>query len=191
MREATPLLVTFSLINGDCRVAKALREEGLRDFRVLGIRPEDGKFAHLVEVREKKGCALKMMRSEGCELCRVISSSGAFLLSARAKGELMKLEVVIPSKQSLRRLVSKLKTFPRFRLISMRDGVSDLTERQEEVLLSALRMGYFDLPRRVRTKELAQMLGVSAPTLAELLRRAVRKLVMNYFSYSMKHDATA
>mgnify|MGYP001772633064 CR=1 FL=1 len=190
MHKTGPLVVEFSLVNGECRVFRALKDEGFDDFRLLGIRPEGSEFVHLVEVREKRGGAIKIVRSEGCELCRTLSSCGAFLLSAKAKMELMRFEVVLPNQRSMKRLKSKLKLYPRFRKISILNAWPTLTDRQEEVLLTALRMGYFDTPRRVKTRELAEVLGVSAPTFTELLRRALRKLVVNYYLNSVKQDGS-
>lgn len=56
-----------------------------------------------------------------------------------------------------------------------------LTSRQEEVLLTALRMGYFDIPRRIKTRELASVLGMKPSTLTEILRRALRKLIVEHY----------
>lgn len=186
MQERKPLIFTFVLVNKNCRVAKMLKDRGVEDFRVLGIRPEHDSFTHLVEVTNKGVPSLRIFRSEGCELCTLLSSKEAFLLSAKAKGEWMKCQVIAMDRQSLRRLSSKLKAFPGFRILAIRSDKPALTPRQEDVLLSALRMGYFDTPRRIKSRELAKVLGVSTPTLVELLRRALRNLVIEHYSDLVK-----
>lgn len=52
-----------------------------------------------------------------------------------------------------------------------------LTEKQFEVLLFAYKSGYFDNPRRVTLRELAQMLGLSPSTVKEHLRKAQKKIL--------------
>jgi predicted DNA binding protein len=51
------------------------------------------------------------------------------------------------------------------------NDASGLTPLQRETLLSALEAGYFDIPRRITTEELAETLGISDQALNERLRR--------------------
>ncbi len=53
-----------------------------------------------------------------------------------------------------------------------------LTPRQELALSLAVRLGYYDVPRRARLEEVAQGLGVSRAAAMEVLRRATRKLAV-------------
>ncbi|WP_225807710.1 helix-turn-helix domain-containing protein [Thermococcus bergensis] len=52
-----------------------------------------------------------------------------------------------------------------------------LTDKQLEVLLFAYKSGYFDSPRRVTLRELAQILGLSPSTVKEHLREAEKKIL--------------
>ncbi len=56
-----------------------------------------------------------------------------------------------------------------------------LTVKQEQIVKLAWEMGYFDTPRRISLKKLSEILGISAPTLSEILRRGLRKIVKEYF----------
>ena len=51
-----------------------------------------------------------------------------------------------------------------------------LTECQEAVLQAAYHAGYFDWPREVSGKALANSLGVSAPTFHQHLRKAEKQV---------------
>ncbi|MGO8805698.1 MAG: helix-turn-helix domain-containing protein [Candidatus Bathyarchaeia archaeon] len=55
--------------------------------------------------------------------------------------------------------------------------ISRLTEKQQEAISLAFRLGYFDTPRKISADELAQKLGLSSSTLAVHLRRAERRLL--------------
>lgn len=52
-----------------------------------------------------------------------------------------------------------------------------LTDRQREVLLHALGMGYYDVPRRATLTEVADSLGVAKATASDVLHRAESHLI--------------
>ncbi|MEF8914615.1 helix-turn-helix domain-containing protein [Natronomonas sp.] len=54
-----------------------------------------------------------------------------------------------------------------------------LTDPQREAMTLAVRRGYYDIPRRCTTKELADELGISDQAVTERLRRAIVTLVSN------------
>lgn len=54
---------------------------------------------------------------------------------------------------------------------------SDLTDRQEEVLETAHRMGYFEHPKDANAGEVAETLGITTSTFTEHLAAAQRKLL--------------
>lgn len=56
-----------------------------------------------------------------------------------------------------------------------------LTTRQERVLKSAFELGYYDYPKKVSTEELSHSLNIAASTVAEILRRAERRIIGGYF----------
>ncbi|POG54854.1 helix-turn-helix domain-containing protein [Haloferax marisrubri] len=59
------------------------------------------------------------------------------------------------------------------------DGSSQygLTERQQEALQLAIARGYYESPRQVSTKELAEEMDISQPSMSSLLRRGERQLL--------------
>ncbi len=60
---------------------------------------------------------------------------------------------------------------------SLNSPISRLTEKQQEAISIAFRLGYFDTPRKVSADELAEKLGLSSSTLAVHLRRAECRLL--------------
>ena len=53
----------------------------------------------------------------------------------------------------------------------------NLTEPQRETLLTALEVGYFDIPRKTNLDELAERLGISDTAASHRLRRGMKALV--------------
>jgi hypothetical protein len=60
---------------------------------------------------------------------------------------------------------------------SIDSPISCLTEKQQEAISLAFRLGYFDTPRKISADALAKKLGLSSSTLAVHLRRAERRLL--------------
>jgi DNA-binding CsgD family transcriptional regulator len=59
--------------------------------------------------------------------------------------------------------------------------LSSLTERQRFVLRLAYEMGYYDIPRKTRTEELARKLGIDKGTFNDHLRRAEKHVIEDIF----------
>ncbi len=56
-------------------------------------------------------------------------------------------------------------------------SLSKLTEKQRDVIISAYRLGYYDIPRRINSEKLAKKLNIGNSTLGEHLRKAERCLL--------------
>lgn len=62
-----------------------------------------------------------------------------------------------------------------------RSLLDDLTDRQQEVLRVAYHAGYFDWPRERTAEEVADSLGIAAPTLHAHIRKAESSLLAALF----------
>ncbi|EZQ01896.1 MULTISPECIES: helix-turn-helix domain-containing protein [Acidianus] len=60
-------------------------------------------------------------------------------------------------------------------------GQDALTARQEQILRIAFDAGYYDYPKRIRLKELAEKLNLSVASLTEILRRAEKNVISTFF----------
>lgn len=61
---------------------------------------------------------------------------------------------------------------------NMRQLSSLLTDRQQELLELAIDAGYYEMPRRVTLRDLADQVGISAGTVGEHLRKIESKVIM-------------
>lgn len=55
--------------------------------------------------------------------------------------------------------------------------LNQLTEKQRDVLLTAYKLGYYDIPRRITSEALAKKLGLGDATVVEHLRKAEQRLM--------------
>ena len=62
---------------------------------------------------------------------------------------------------------------------SIDSPLNQLTEKQREVLVTAYKLGYYDIPRRINSDQLAGKLGIVNSTLVEHLRKAEQRLLVN------------
>jgi hypothetical protein len=74
----------------------------------------------------------------------------------------------------------------RYRVVLLADAnfsptspLSHLTERQREVLIAAYKLGYYDVPRKISSEELAKKLNLVDSTVVEHLRKAEHRLMAN------------
>lgn len=61
----------------------------------------------------------------------------------------------------------------------MDDPAGQLTDRQKEILRTAITLGYYDIPRSTSQRDLATELGLSRGTIGEHLRRAEAKIIQS------------
>ena len=62
--------------------------------------------------------------------------------------------------------------------------IGRLTDRQRKTLISAYKLGYYDVPRRITAEELAERLNLAKSTLSAHVRKAERRLLAEMLSDS-------
>jgi len=77
----------------------------------------------------------------------------------------------------------------RYKLLSLTDArfsqdspLSKLTNKQRTILLSAYNMGYYEIPRKTDSEQLAKKLNLVRSTVAEHLRKAEQRIIKEVIS---------
>ena len=80
-------------------------------------------------------------------------------------------------------------TLVKYRIASLTDArfppnspIGRLTDKQRRVLVAAYRLGYYDVPRRITSEELARKLDLVKSTLSAHVRKAERRLLTEMLS---------
>lgn len=133
----------------------------------------------------ERGKLVGAITTSRCEICRILTDSDVFLLSAESRGDgRVAWTLVLSDKTVLKQIFDHLKSRSvQAELVKLTkiDDKESLTERQDKITHVAFERGYFDYPKRISLRELAKMFDVSPSTLSEILRKGQRKIVLDYF----------
>lgn len=130
-------------------------------------------------------------------LVRMLAPPGATVLDAVGRDGQWYLRVLYPDRD----LVSKTHEFCEahgldFEVSTVRklDGEPrsryGLTDTQYEILVGAVRMGHFEVPREMNLKELGEEFGISHQAASERLRRAMNTLLRDVLLVQHAADRT-
>lgn len=133
----------------------------------------------------ERGKIVGAVTTARCDICRILTDSDCFLISAETKSAgKVEWTLVLSDKDVLKGIFDRLKTksvVAELVKLTKIDDKESLTERQDKITHVAFERGYFDYPKRISLRELARMFDVSPSTLSEILRKGQRKIVLDYF----------
>jgi len=152
--------------------------------RILDALQQDSYIDTLDIISSKGGRILGTVTTHRCTACRTFAVSHCFLVSVSANKDGTVEWVLLGSEDEYKRLLRSLGeqgVEATVTKLTRATGGKSLTSRQEQILQIALEKGYFNYPRSIDLRSLAQLLDVSPPTLSELLRKAQRKILQEHF----------
>ena len=137
--------------------------------------------------KQKNGAYIVFMRG-GPSLSSLLSSIGVdsgYLYTPIGIGDGKIRISYLGSEEQVKDFMEKVDTIGiHYRVLQLADAsfsltspLNLLTEKQRDVLLAAYRMGYYDIPRKVTTEDLARKLNVVDSTVVEHLRKAEQRLI--------------
>jgi hypothetical protein len=137
--------------------------------------------------RQKNGVYIVFLRS-GPSLSSVLNSigieSGYLFPPLGIGGEKVKFSF-LGSEQQIKDFMEGIDAIGiRYRVVLLTDAnfsptspLNQLTEKQREVLITAYKLGYYEIPRKITSEELANKLGLVDSTVVEHLRKAEQRLM--------------
>lgn len=138
----------------------------------------------------KNGGALGSVVTNKCMACKALTDSDCFLTSAITLGDgRVQWSLITGTDNAYTKLVKNLELYGcKVELKSKTRLTSKdiLTDRQEEIIRSAYEKGYYDFPKKITIKKLAEIFDISASTLNEILQRGERKIITDYFREKSK-----
>jgi predicted DNA binding protein len=114
----------------------------------------------------------------------IMVDANCFILSNKImKNGKTEMRLIVTSGEHLQEIMTKLKGIGCTVALKKISSISIhrfLTEREETILHVAYQKGYFDYPKKVGIRELADVFKISPSTLSESLRRGQRKILQRY-----------
>lgn len=163
----------------DIRVNPGLVEE------LLGAMRKDSDVIQMELIRSDSGHIYGSATSRRCTVCKYVAKSKCFLETVGIGSDERAKWTVLGSEGSYRELVQSLEAQRVPFEVKRRRAVEDtdlLTTRQEQILAIAFDRGYFDFPKKIGLKDLADQIGVKTSTLGEILRRGQKKILGQYLA---------
>lgn len=156
--------------------------------RVEDIYEEGAAKVVLLEV-EKEGTYICFVKSNPERISADLAGTGIYFSGlGEVRDGKVKIGVVGDTKQ-LKAFIGFIEsTGIHFRIASIIDSAFSsvtplrcLTEKQHDVLSQAYKYGYYDLPRRISSADLAKKMGLKSSTLIEHRRKAEKRLLGQLF----------
>ena len=133
----------------------------------------------------KEGGVLGSVITNKCAACKALTGSDCFLISASSHTDGgVEWRLITGGDNSLSTLIKNLeKNGCKVELLNTKrlTKTNILTNRQEIIIQTAFEKGYYDYPKKITIKELAQLFGISSSTLDEILRRGEKNIISEHF----------
>jgi hypothetical protein len=163
-----------------CRIELEDNSSNSEDFTKLLA--ENGYDMQLLE-REKDGAYIAFIKINPVQV-KSRFAGGCYLVSRQIREDKIRM-TLLGSSEQVKELVNGIrKTGIRCRINSLADAtysmnspLNFLTEKQRAALISAYRYGYYDLPRKINSEQLAKKLNIHKSALATHRRKAEARLI--------------
>jgi len=154
--------------------------------RLEELLPDDTTIAQLLE-EEKGGAHIYFLRRKygrAGQSSKMLETGGYLTLPFEIRDGRIRAAFLGNAKEvrQFRKVIDK--TGVRYKVISLGDArfspnapLAHLTEKQRRVLVSAFNLGYYDLPKRISSKELGRRLGMRSSTVVVHRIKAERRLL--------------
>jgi predicted DNA binding protein len=189
LKKIKSLELLYFLRQNDQEFAAISRVE----FKEANQNPQDLLKDGLVEdaqiiEKEKEGTYILFFRSSSPSMSSAlnyIGLDGGFLFPPLGIADGKVKFSFFGSEQQIKDFMEKIDALAiHYRVVLLADAsfspfspLNQLTEKQQDVLLAAYKLGYYDIPRKITSEELAKKLGVADSTVVEHLRKAEQRLI--------------
>ncbi len=139
----------------------------------------------LVRVDRPNGVVCGLVRSRRCDVCGVIATKCLMRRGEFRVGKGRLVWTFVAEEEEVPRIIDALREkMVEVELLQSVDleGPSEMGLPQLNVLLRAMEMGYFDVPRKASIHDVARELGSSPASLSVSIRRGLKRVLKNYMA---------
>lgn len=168
--------VTYQILWGIEAGSKSELDEYLKFLKGM----KHTKKIEIVQRTDSSAMIFYMTRAKSSMYDKIVHSRGILINPVTTEKGLENLSVLTPTSKDMESLMKEVGDVGQFKVASIRDYKPEnpeVTKKQKETIAAALRMGYYEWPRKVTLDEMAKAIGIKRRALQERLRRAERKLL--------------
>lgn len=136
-----------------------------------------------IETKKSKSGRITGFVKTKCPIGKTIATSSCFTIAEIGKDDGTIELTVVGGQSSVKNMLDRLeREGVKFRIteLSTRNNSPILSNKQEQFLRAAVESGYFEFPKKIKLRQLANRLGVAQSTLNESLRTAQKKILVSY-----------
>ncbi|WP_338602770.1 helix-turn-helix domain-containing protein [Sulfolobus tengchongensis] len=166
----------------DDNAVRSLVVVNAKSMKVLMNLKDEGKIKDIVNVhRYGDNFVVDILQSYNNSILSVLNKYGAIILDT-VKTNKREFWSFLTYEYKIPKIIDDLKNLAVVERVKVTDydpsiREINLTELELKCLITAAKAGYFDYPKKVRAKELAQILGIKESTFIYHLRNAQRKMI--------------
>ena len=170
-----------------CRIEPEDNSYDFGDLIAKTIVPVDNFSSAQILEREKSGSYIVFVKHKPIPIgfgFSPLKGDGGYLVSTEIHEGKIKMTYLGTVKQ-IKNILAELKqNGPPYRIVSLTDAnfslhspLNSLTEKQRRVLTTAYKSGYYSLPRKIGSEQLAKKLNIHKSALATHRRKAELRLI--------------
>lgn len=170
-----------------CRIEPEDPSGNLADLMAKSVLVNDNFSSAQILEREKSGAYIVFVKHKPIPIgFRVgpLKGEGGYLISTEIREGKVKM-IFLGTVKEIRNILDEVKQHgPNYKIVSLTDAkfslnspLNGLTEKQRRVLTTAYKLGYYSLPRKVNSEQLAKKLNLHKSALAAHRRKAELRLI--------------
>jgi predicted DNA binding protein len=177
--------------NVGCSLIKINDNEDKYETIVKNNKSAQNYYGEYSLAKVGKGQYLASVMNNNCALARIVSESGVFLTSAKPiTDDIIEWAILAPNaayvKNFIKRVTDLGYTINR-KYVTDPEAEMKLTARQEEIITYALKIGYYDVPKKINVDDICKEFGCSKSTVNVIMRTAEKKIIEHYMEpYQVK-----
>ncbi len=162
-------------------------DEGFTPEKLMGIKEIGIKYIEELSQKDEKTYVCLVKTKKETKFHEILSNFD-LLIDFPLTITLDYIEISLIGDESLLEQIESIIPKNKFEILKISDITSDfkpinalLTSRQLEILSYAISNGFFEIPRGIKSKEIAKTFSISVSAVNELIRKVEKKVFDNYF----------
>jgi hypothetical protein len=170
-----------------CRIEPQDATSDFEDLMAKTVLVGDNFSGAQILEKEKSGAYIVFVKHKPVPIRLNLSplkGEGGYIISTEIREDKVKM-IYLGTVKEIKNILDELKqNGPRYRIVSLTDAkfslnspLNSLTEKQKRVLTTAYKLGYYSMPRKINSEQIAKKLNIHKSAFVAHRRKAELRLV--------------